>query len=148
MSFDNSWCWLALAVAALWLKYVGLAITQIVYRIPRRMVLSPEDMRYQRGGSRVPEDEFLMRTHGIWRNDHETVPIFLGAAVVFSAIVEKPQLAAWLFIGFAVARYVHAAVYLAAKQPHRAIAWLSSAGITGVIILEDIRSAIAILTRN
>lgn len=147
MHVDHSWSWLALAVAALWLKYVGLAVTQVLYRVPRRMVLSPEDLRYG-GGIRVAEDDFLLRTHGIWRNDHETVPIFLAAALVFAAIVGKPQLAAWLFGGFVLTRYLHTAVYLAAKQPARALAWLGSAGITGFIVVEDLRAAIALLTRT
>ena len=145
MPIDGSWSWLALAVAALWLKHVGLAIAQVLYRVPRRMVLSPEDLRY--AGVRVAEDEFLARTHGVWRNDHETVPIFLAAALVFAAIVGKPQSAAWLFGAFVLTRYVHMVVYLAAMQPARAFAWLGSACITGFIIVEDLRAAIAMLMR-
>jgi uncharacterized MAPEG superfamily protein len=108
------------------------------------MVISPEDRRFS-GGRQIPDDSVLVRTHGIWRNDHETVPVFLAAAAAFAAIGGDGTAAAWLFGGFVAARYAHALVYLAAWQPARALSWFASVVITGVIVVKGVIVALSVL---
>jgi uncharacterized MAPEG superfamily protein len=144
LQVNDAWYWFVFAVAALWVKQTVLALGQAIYRFPRGMVLSPEDRRYS-VGRQIPDDSVLIRTYGIWRNDHETVPVFLAAAVAFAAIGGDGAAAAWLFCGFVAARYAHALVYLAAWQPARALSWFASVVITGVIVLKSIITALSML---
>jgi uncharacterized MAPEG superfamily protein len=144
LQVNDAWYWFVLAVAALWVKQTVLAFGQAIYRFPRGMVLSPEDRRFSRG-RQIPDDSVLIRTHGMWRNDHETVPVFLAAAAAFAAIGGDGTAGAWLFGGFAAARYAHALVYLAAWQPARALSWFASVAITGIIVVKGVIVALNVL---
>jgi glutathione S-transferase len=144
LQVNNAWYWFVLAVAALWAKQTVVAFGQAIYRVRRGMVLSPEDRRFS-GGQQIPDDSLLIRTYGIWRNDHETVPVFLAAAAAFAAIGGDDTTAAWLFGGFVAARYIHALVYLAALQPARALSWFACVVITGVIVVKSLIIALSML---
>jgi hypothetical protein len=54
MQLNDAWYWLVFAAAALWVKQTVLAFGQAIYRVPRGMVLSPEDRPYS-GGRQIPD---------------------------------------------------------------------------------------------
>ena len=97
------------------------------------MVGTPEDQKFIRAAP-AEEDAFLLRVAGAFRNDHESIPIFLACAVAFAALGGSPQIARWLFPAYVLTRIIHTIVYLKGQQPARFIAWAIGTVICGILV--------------
>jgi len=87
----------------------------------RRKYISPEDYTFLKRQPAAP-DEQIERIRRAHRNDLEEVLPFLivGLLVAVSHALSYP-VAAWLFILFTVARYLHSISHVFGLQPWRSI---------------------------
>jgi glutathione S-transferase len=65
----------------------------------------------------------VQRAQLAWRNDLESIPIFLSLGIVYVMVDAAPAAAPILFVTFTAARIIHSIVYLVGLQPWRTIAY-------------------------
>lgn len=130
-----SWSVLALFVKALILSFV-----QVITRIRSRQFLTPEDAQQFNVAPATQEVPLVQRCGLVWRNDCENHPLFFVLGMLYVALGGSELLGVWLFGSYAVSRYLHTWAYLNARQPWRALFYLS-----GLLILIALAIQIAIL---
>lgn len=116
--------WYAVATVLLFLKMFATSAYQGYHRISKMTFKTPEDAKL---AGQAPADEELpqvQRAAKAWANDVENIPIFLGLGVAYVLVGASSGWAAWLFLTFTAARYLHTLCYLAALQPWRTIAYV------------------------
>jgi len=120
---DDSTYWYALAAVLLFFKMFAISAYQGFHRIGKLTFKTPEDAAMVGREAAKEELPQVQRAAQAWLNDLENIPIFLalGVAYVFSGA--SPGSAAWLFLVFTAARYLHTVFYLLGMQPWRTIAY-------------------------
>ena len=76
------------------------------------------------------ENPLVLRAQRIVFNDQENIPLWFVSAALFVATGATGTQARNWFIPYVLARYVHTLFYWNAKQPHRALAHVSSLILT------------------
>lgn len=116
--------WYAVAAVLLFLKMFALSCYQGYHRIGKQTFKTPEDAALV--GKQPAEEELpqVQRAAKAWMNDLENIPIFLALGVAYVWTEASPASAAWLFMTFTAARYLHSLCYLAALQPWRTLAYM------------------------
>ncbi|KAF7993505.1 hypothetical protein HCN44_010100 [Aphidius gifuensis] len=106
-----------------------MSLLTVSQRAVRKVVANPEDVLVS--GLRCDVDENVERVRRAHRNDMENIfPWFIITAIWLTTgpcSVVSP----WLIRTFVIARIFHTIFYaMLAKQPYRAILWLTGYGIT------------------
>jgi uncharacterized MAPEG superfamily protein len=125
--------WYAIASTLLFLKMFAVSAYQGFQRIGKSTFKTPEDAAFV---GKKPADEELpqvQRAAKAWLNDLENIPIFLALGVAYILVEASPGSAAWLFLTFTGARYLHTVFYLAGIQPWRTVAY--AAGIVCLFVM-------------
>ncbi|SFR65446.1 MAPEG family protein [Marinobacter daqiaonensis] len=120
---DQTIFWYALATVLLFFKMFATSAYQAFHRIGKMTFKIPEDAAFV---GREPAREELpqvQRAARAWLNDLENIPIFLGLGVAYILVGASPEMAAWLFLVFTGARYLHTVFYLGGIQPWRTVAF-------------------------
>lgn len=120
---DETVYWFALATVLLFFKMFATSGYQAYHRIGKKTFSIPEDAAF--AGQKPASEELpqVRRAAKAWMNDLENIPIFLGLGIVYILVSAPPASAAWLFMGFTIARYLHTLFYLAGIQPWRTLAF-------------------------
>lgn len=120
---DDAVYWYAMAAVLLFFKMLAIAAYQGYHRIGKMTFKTPEDAAFV--GKQAAQEELpqVQRAARAWSNDVENIPIFLGLGVAYVWVGAAPGLAAWLFMIFTAARYMHTICYLAALQPWRTVGY-------------------------
>lgn len=120
---DDAVYWYAMAAVLLFFKMLAIAVYQGFYRIGKMTFKNPEDAAFVGRESAQEELPQVQRAAQAWSNDIENIPIFLALGVAYVWVAAAPGLAAWLFMAFTAARYIHTVCYLASLQPWRTVAY-------------------------
>ncbi|MCB9600902.1 MAG: MAPEG family protein [Sandaracinus sp.] len=132
----------ALTLLALYLRFVGLTLVQGRARLTGHVFRHPEDAAHWGGEARARELEVVERAQAALRNDGESQPFFLLAALVWVLVGVEGAIAAGAFGLYVVARTLHAWWMLRPRQPARNRAFgISQVVILGVVI-DVVRRAI------
>lgn len=120
---DQAQYWYAVATVLLFFKMFAISAYQGFYRITKLTFKTPEDAALV--GRKAAEEELpqVQRAAKAWLNDLENIPIFLALGVAYVWVGASPDLAAWLFMIFTGARYLHTVLYLSGLQPWRTLAY-------------------------
>lgn len=133
---DPGWNMFAIVSAILFLKMFATSLLQAVARVRSRTFTLPEDARLfanaRLAGSESPLVERLAK---VWRNDLETIPIFLFLAIAYIETGCWPAGAAIYFPAFAGFRIAHTIAYLNRMQPARTIFYLAGSFICVALAL-------------
>lgn len=120
---DEAVYWYAVAAVLLFLKMFAVSAYQGFHRIGKLTFKTPEDAAFV-GREAAPEElPQVQRAAQSWLNDLENIPIFLALGVAYVWVDASPGAAAWLFLTFTGARYLHTIFYLAGIQPWRTVAY-------------------------
>ena len=125
---DNAVYWYAVASVLLFLKMFAIAVYQGLHRITKMTFKTPEDAAFVGRDAAKEELPQVQRAARAWSNDVENIPIFLALGVAYVWVGAAPGLAAWLFLTFTGARYVHSLCLLAGLQPWRTVAYFVGVG--------------------
>ncbi|XP_038045464.1 microsomal glutathione S-transferase 1-like [Patiria miniata] len=124
LSFENEvfglYAWYATAVT-LKMMFMSLYVSQ--YRLRRRIVVNPEDVRGDKEKAfRIdPDIERGRRCH---RNDMENIPPFLVVGLLYVLTAPTVSSATWHFRIFVISRFFHTVAYLTPlPQPSRALGY-------------------------
>jgi len=120
---DQAVYWYGVASVLLFFKMFAISVYQGFHRIGKLTFNTPEDAAFV--GREVAKEELpqVQRAARAWLNDLENIPIFLGLGVAYILVGASPSSAAWLFLAFTVARYLHTLFYLCGVQPWRTVAY-------------------------
>lgn len=126
LHMEPGWQAFAVVSVALFFKMLATSMLQVAARIRARTFTVPEDAVLfaapVRSQQHVP---LLDRLSMVWRNDLETIPIFLFLALAYVAAGCWTTGALIYFPVFALARIAHTAAYLGRQQPGRTIAYIA-----------------------
>jgi len=139
---DQAVYWYAVATVLLFLKMFATSVYQAFHRIGKMTFKIPEDAAFvgrEPAKEEVPQVQQAARA---WLNDLENIPIFLGLGVAYILVGASPDAAAWLFLVFTGARYLHTLFYLAGVQPWRTVAF--AVGVVCMFIM-SIQIVVALL---
>jgi uncharacterized MAPEG superfamily protein len=115
--------WYAVATMLLFLKMFAISAYQGFHRIGKSTFKTPEDAAFVGAKPAAEELPQVQRAAKAWLNDLENIPIFLALGVAYLLVEASPGSAAWLFLTFTGARYLHTVFYLAGVQPWRTVAY-------------------------
>ena len=118
----------AFAVVSVFLffKMLATSLLQVAVRVRSRTFTVPEDAALFAAPDQSRQDvPLLARLSMVWRNDLETIPIFLFLALAYVATGCWATGALIYFPAFALSRIAHTAAYLSGKQPGRTLAYLA-----------------------
>ncbi|GEN28380.1 hypothetical protein HVA01_20260 [Halovibrio variabilis] len=130
---DSAVYWYAVASVLLFLKMFAIAAYQGFHRITKMTFKTPEDAALVGREAAKEELPQVQRAARAWLNDLENIPIFLALGVAYVWVDAAPGLAAWLFLTFTGARYMHTLCLLAGLQPWRTVAYIVGVGCTLVM---------------
>ncbi|RFA26253.1 glutathione metabolism protein [Alkalilimnicola ehrlichii] len=115
--------WYAVASVLLFFKMFAVSAYQGFYRIGKMTFKTPEDAAFVGRAAAGEELPQVQRAARAWLNDLENIPIFLALGVAYVWVGASPGAAAWLFLTFTGARYLHTVFYLSGLQPWRTVAY-------------------------
>lgn len=130
----------AITAIVLALKMSAISLAQGRARIAAGVFVNPEDAKLF-GTTQAPEDApAVQRAARAWRNDLETIPIFLILGWIYVAAGLSATAFVVYCVIFVVARIGHTVCYLNAIQPMRTIAYtvgaLATLGLMVHLLIE------------
>ena len=127
--------------AYLFLKMFGNTGVQVYGRFRYKTHKYPEDKVFfgVPADRDKPQPELLLRADAAWRNDLETIPMFIVAALCGLLAGVPSGLYAGLVFLFCVARTVQTAALLLAKQPWRGLGYGAGLVSTGMMFVLSLR---------
>ncbi len=125
--------WYAVATVLLFLKMFALSAYQGFHRIGKMTFKTAEDAAFVGREAAKEELPQVQRAARAWLNDLENIPIFLGLGVAYILVGASSGMAAWLFLVFTAARYLHTLFYLGGIQPWRTVAY--AVGVVSMFII-------------
>lgn len=120
---DEAVYWYAVAAVLLFVKMFAISAYQGFHRISKLTFKTPEDATFVGRQAAAEELPQVQRAARAWLNDLENIPIFLALGVAYILVGASTGAAAWLFLVFTGARYLHTGFYLAGIQPWRTVAY-------------------------
>lgn len=119
---------LLVATFLLWAKVVWAVSIQGRHRLRSKTFQYPEDAEHW-GGAVVDQSCDITkgdRAQNMLRNDGESQPFFFVMAILYTWMNCPATLGAWLFIGYALLRWLHGFFLINPRQPHRNLAFSAS----------------------
>jgi uncharacterized MAPEG superfamily protein len=131
----DSWKIYGLTVVALFLKYFAAVLVQGYGRLQHRGFGNPEDAvlfdkLFGEKPNAAKQSELVDRAQSVLRNDGESVPLFLFAAMVYIQLGCWPAGVAIFLPSYVIARIIHMISYLKALQPWRNLSYQLGIWIT------------------
>jgi uncharacterized MAPEG superfamily protein len=138
LASDPSFKLFAICSAILSMLMLILAGMTPARRATAKKYMNPEDNKVSFAGATLVEgveDPATARVQRAHRNLNESLPIFFGLGIIYVISGASPLGAEICFVGFTVARVLHAIAYLNALQPWRTIFYaLGAFALTGMAV--------------
>lgn len=115
--------WYAAVSLLLVLKMLALAFYTGWLRLRRKVFAAPEDYGVVGAKPCLATDSQIERVRRAHLNDLENLVPFFVVGYLYALTDPSPLAAKTYYLGYLVARVLHSAFYLGAKQPHRTIAY-------------------------
>lgn len=134
----------ALSAAAVVIILYALGFETARIRAARKVVVNPEDAGIN-GGAAVAEVEHadVLRIKRAHLNSLENAVPFLAIGLLYTMTAPGPTTARVVFGVFVLARLLHAAFYLTARQPFRTLVFVIGALCNLFMVVQVLRAALA-----
>lgn len=113
----------ACCVVVLFFKMLAISCYQGYFRLRYLAFANPEDAAVFKRPALSVERPEVIRGQQAWRNDLESIPLFIALGGLALALEVAAGVTTWLSLVFTAARVLHTLAYLTGRQPWRTLSY-------------------------